>query len=168
MEDASLASRIIAYLIDGFILFLILFFSFMLFYSMFSPKIMIEMVREQASFDVRLPLMLYSNLVIVGYFTIFESSLIWNATPGKRLVNIEVYTEYGGVTLFRSFLRNITRVLWSLPCIGLLILGLNIILIADSDRRMGDMLAGTRVVIRGGSSTLRSYNESTFDPELMR
>ncbi|MFW6196875.1 MAG: RDD family protein [Thermoplasmatota archaeon] len=168
MEDASLVRRIIAYLVDGFILFLILFLSFMLFYSMFSPEIMIEMVQEQASFDVRLPLLLYSNLVIIGYFTIFESSLIWNATPGKRLVNIEVYTEYGGVTLFRSFLRNITRVLWSLPCIGLLILGLNIVLIADSDRRMGDMLANTRVVEKNGFSTVRSYNGSSFDPELMR
>ena len=167
MENASLISRIIAYLADGFILFIILFLSYMLFYSMLSPEIMIEMVRAQASFDVRLPLLIYSDAVIIGYFTVFESSAVWNATPGKRFVNIEVDADFSDVTLFRSFLRNITRVLWSIPCIGLIILGINILLIADKDRRIGDYIAGTRVVKKGVSS-IGSYNKSSYDQEFLR
>lgn len=159
MEKASLARRIIAYLVDAFILFILLFLSFILFYSMLSPEVMMEMVRDQASLNLRLPLLIYSNSIIVGYFTIFESSAVWNATPGKRAMNIEVVSEYRDVTFSKSFLRNITRILWSIPCIGLIILGINIILIADSDRRMGDWIADTDVVMK---SSRLGYSRSDY------
>lgn len=91
-----------------------------------------------------------------------------DATPEKKFVNIEVDAELRDVTFFKSFLRNITRVLWSIPCFGLIILGINILLISDKDRRIGDYIAGTRVVKKGNSS-IGSYKKSSYyDLEFLR
>ncbi|MGM0405257.1 MAG: RDD family protein [Thermoplasmatota archaeon] len=158
MEHASLASRIVAYLIDAVILVVILFSLFMLSFSMMSTDRAVQIVREQTELGLDLPLFLLSSIVIVGYFTIFESSNVWGATPGKRFVGIEVVYEYGDVTFFRSFLRNVTRILWSLPCIGLIIVLINVVLIADSKMRMGDILAGTNVVKKKSDLVYTSSN----------
>lgn len=158
MKNASLASRIMAYLIDAVILVVILFSLFMMFFSMMSTDRAVQIIREQTELGLDLPLFLLSSIVIVGYFTIFESSNVWGATPGKRFVDIEVVYEYGDVTLFRSFLRNVTRILWTLPCIGLLIVLINIVLIADSKIRIGDILAGTNVVKKESDRVYTSSN----------
>lgn len=158
MKNASLASRIMAYLIDAVILVVILFSLFMLSFSMMSTDRAVQIIREQTELGLDLPLFLLSSIVIVGYFTIFESSNVWGATPGKRFVDIEVVYEYGDVTLFRSFLRNVTRILWTLPCIGLLIVLINIVLIADSKIRIGDILAGTNVVKKESDRVYTSSN----------
>lgn len=146
MEHASLASRIVAYIIDTVVIIVVLFLLFMAFFSMISTDRAFQIIQEQAGLGLNFPLFLLSSVVIVGYFTIFESSKVWGATPGKKFVNIEVVYEYGEVTFYRSFLRNVTRILWSLPCIGLIIVLINIVMIADSKMRIGDILAGTNVV----------------------
>jgi len=167
MEHASLASRIVAYLIDAVVIVVIILLLYMVLFSIMSTDIAVQLIREQTEIGLNIPSFVLSSITTVGYFTIFESSKVWRATPGKRFVGIEVVYEYGEITFFKSFLRNLTRILWSLPCIGLIIVLINIVLIADSKMRIGDILAGTNVV-KKESKIVYNYSKSSFDKDLWR
>jgi len=94
-----------------------------------------------------------SAFIHLAYFTFLESEKGGGATIGKRVLDIKVVDEYGKkVDLVTSFIRNIVRWLWQIPCIGLIILIIDVVLIADSDQRIGDRLASTYVVKESGIS----------------
>lgn len=91
-----------------------------------------------------------------AYYTFWE--IAWNgATPGKRALDLRVVSVHGHpLRVGDSFLRNIVRVADWLPAgyaIGLLSMAID-----GKFRRLGDLLAGTMVVVeekRTAVATLR-------------
>ena len=89
------------------------------------------------------PLCLLFLVAMFLYFVILEG--LGGATVGKRLVGLGVVDVNGGrAGLIRSVIRNVLRVIDSLPTMGLV----GAVLIATrADRaRVGDLVAGTRVM----------------------
>ena len=98
------------------------------------------------------PLCLSFLVVMFLYFALLEG--LGGATVGKRLMGLRVVDVNGGrAGLSRSVIRNVLRVIDGLPTMGLV----GAVLIATrADRaRVGDLVAGTRVV-RTGSDRPRS------------
>ena len=90
-------------------------------------------------------LLLSMFAIFYGYFIFFET--IWNGqTPGKRFIKIRVVQDNGSpVTFLKVLIRNILRIIDSLPT-GYAI-GIISALISKKNQRLGDMAAGT-VIIR--------------------
>lgn len=83
-------------------------------------------------------------VVTWGYFIFFE--LVWNGqTPGKRAAGIRVLTTRGEpITLTHAFVRNLVRIVDSLPTSYML--GVAVMLATRRAQRLGDLAAGTMVV----------------------
>jgi len=153
VNNASLISRIIAYIIDSIILlvFTMVIILILVFLGILTLGLLTDIDFQFGLWMFRGFEILILGPIIYGlelvYFTIFESDEGWGATPGKKLLNIKVVDEYGNqISLGNSFVRNLLRLLWFIPCIGLIILLIDIVLIADSDQRIGDKVAMTDVV----------------------
>ena len=91
-----------------------------------------------------------------GYYTFWE--VIWNgSTPGKRALDLRVITMHGHpLRVGDSFLRNLLRAADWLPW-GY-VLGLLSMAVDSRFRRLGDLVAGTIVVVeekRTVASTIR-------------
>jgi uncharacterized RDD family membrane protein YckC len=89
------------------------------------------------------PLCLIFLLVIFAYFVLMEA--LAGGTIGKILMGLRIVGTGGDrVGLGKAFLRNILRVVDSLPVLSIL----GIVLIAGSPEkaRFGDRVAGTRVI----------------------
>ena len=98
------------------------------------------------------PLCLGFLLVMFLYFVLLEG--LGGATVGKRLMGLRVVDVDGGrAGLIRSVIRNVLRVIDSLPTMG--IVGAVLIATRADRARVGDLVAGTRVV-RMGSGRPRS------------
>ncbi|MEF8874589.1 MAG: RDD family protein [Candidatus Thermoplasmatota archaeon] len=105
---------------------------------------------------------LLSAFLTLGYFTYFESKSGGGATLAKRLLSIQVVDQRGrNVSIGKSFIRNIARLLWNIPCIGTLIMIVDVILIATKDQRIGDKLAKTYVVKEKNGSI---YKKTWYPP----
>jgi len=88
---------------------------------------------------------LVSFVFLWGYYIFFE--MIWNGqTPGKRLARLRVIRGDGGpIGLTESVIRNLIRLVDFLPLIyGL---GVVVMFVDGKARRLGDLAAGTMVVI---------------------
>ncbi len=107
-----------------------------------------------------------AGLVIVlflawwGYFVIFE--LVWNGqTPGKRLAGLRVLRENGQpVGVVASLARNLLRAVD-----GFLFLGIIVMFMDRSSRRLGDFAAGTMVVREPRRLSERAFTGITI-PEV--
>jgi len=85
------------------------------------------------------------GVVIIGYFIIFE--YFWSGlTPGKRYQEIRVIRRDGRpIALFNALVRNILRsvdILFEVYPIGLAVM-----FIDSRNRRLGDLAAGTLVIV---------------------
>jgi uncharacterized RDD family membrane protein YckC len=83
------------------------------------------------------------GIIQIIYFVILE--VYWGATLGKRILGMQVQLTKGGkVTIDKSFIRNISKILWPLVIIDWLIA----ILTPGPDKRQKftDRIAGTTVV----------------------
>ena len=83
-------------------------------------------------------------LLFWGYFALFEA--FWHGqTPGKRAMHLRVLKDAGRqITLFESLARNLLRVLDYLPSVY--VAGVITMLANKSNKRLGDLAAGTIVV----------------------
>ena len=89
------------------------------------------------------PLCLIFLVIIFIYFVTLEG--IYGATTGKWLLGIKVITGDGAVPgLWKSFLRNIFRVVDALPAFNLL--GVILIIRSPERTRLGDRVSQSRVV----------------------
>lgn len=89
------------------------------------------------------PLCVIFFFVIVAYYILVEAYLGW--TIGKRLLHLRVISIDGGRPgLKKSLIRNALRLVDGLPAFS--ILGVVLILVTKERTRLGDMVAGTRVV----------------------
>src|SRR5262249_4931348 len=79
-----------------------------------------------------------------GYFALFE--IVWNGqTPGKRLTGIRVIKDTGRpINAYESIARNVLRAIDFLP--GLYAIGVVVMMLDRSSRRLGDFVAGPIVV----------------------
>ena len=88
------------------------------------------------------PLCLTFLAVMFLYFVVLEA---WfGATVGKRIVRLRVTGCTGTMGLRRSLVRNVLRVVDSLPVLG--IMALVLISTSEERTRFGDRVAGTRVL----------------------
>jgi len=153
LDYADTVERIIAYLIDSILISIVL--------AVISLGTIFLGIISLGSLTGNGPWMMPVNIfgpLIIGitfvnflfqllYFTFFESENGGGSTIGKKIMNIKVVDGYGNkIDLKDSLIRNITRVLWHINCIGLLILILDLFLIHDREQRIGDRLANTFVV----------------------
>ncbi len=157
INPASTLRRIAAYIIDIIligliqgliigILFFMGFFSFQMFLQPSSPGF--------GSFfgGLQLAFTSLSAIIQLGYFTLMESEKFSGATLGKKLLSIKVVGENGKeVDIEPSFIRNLARLLWSIPCVGFIILIVDVILIHEDGQRIGDRIADTYVVKESAS-----------------
>lgn len=96
------------------------------------------------------PLCVIFFLVIVAYYILLEACLGW--TVGKRLLGLRVIAAAGGRPgLKKSLIRNALRVVDGLPAFS--ILGIILILVTKERTRLGDIVAGTRVILLSSRSS---------------
>lgn len=89
------------------------------------------------------PLCMIFLVVIFVYFVVLEGFL--GCTVGKRLLRRRVVRIDGGNPgLLRALLRNLLRLVDGLPVLS--ILGVVLIILSPENARVGDLVAGTRVV----------------------
>jgi uncharacterized RDD family membrane protein YckC len=150
-EFAGPGSRFSAYLLDFLysVLLMIALVLLMLFTSTNSVRAVIGLFRGEGSWmaswsNALLILMLFA--IHWGYYVFFEG--LWHgSTPGKRSLGIRVIRQDGLPIGFReAALRNLLRVADMLPPPCYILGGL----VAHFDRhgrRLGDMVAGTYVVV---------------------
>ena len=104
------------------------------------------------------PLCLSFLVVMFLYFVLLEG--LGGATVGKRLMRLRVVDVNGGrAGLIRSLIRNVLRVVDGLPTMGLV--GAILIAATPSRARVGDLVAGTRVV--RSRDQLRTERGRTID-----
>lgn len=81
----------------------------------------------------------------LGYWTVCER--LWGMTIGKRLFSIRVEGRDGGKLTWRqSAIRNVFRLLDAFPYLIPYLLGFIVARTNDERERIGDKVAGTRVV----------------------
>jgi uncharacterized RDD family membrane protein YckC len=87
-------------------------------------------------------------VLMYGYFATFEA--LWSGqTPGKRLIGLRVISTSGRpITTFDSILRNLLRIVDSIPVIYAV--GLVSVFLTARNQRLGDLAAGTVVVHEQG------------------
>ncbi len=101
------------------------------------------------------------EIITTGYFVAFE--YLWNgSTPGKLSQQIRVTRQNGqSITFFHALIRNLLR---SIDILGQIYpLGLVVMFIDSRNRRLGDLAAGTDVIIEPElevPSTLKHSSES--------
>ncbi|MCJ8006437.1 RDD family protein [Lederbergia wuyishanensis] len=142
-QIAGLGSRTSAFIIDQLILMA---------FNIAILIIFLIISFGQPDFLVFLDLHSYLIAIIIiglffinwGYFFAFEY-FSGGRTPGKRMMGIRVIQENGhSITLLSSFIRNLLRIIDSLP--SGYFLGILMIFFHSKHKRIGDLVAGTIVV----------------------
>ncbi|MEB3355851.1 MAG: RDD family protein [Synechococcales bacterium] len=152
---AGIGNRAFALLID-YPLWFITWAGFLVLWSFVSSEVVNLVVRVTGNADtVELWLAAIALLVLfvlyVGYFILFET--LWQGqTPGKRLAKIRVIRADGRpVGLTQATLRALLRPLDDFPFLG--IVGGLLIFFSKREQRLGDLLAGTLVIIEEQPAT---------------
>ncbi|MBI5570166.1 MAG: RDD family protein [Desulfomonile tiedjei] len=176
-QIAGIGTRLLAYLVDrlfqlGCVLSLIFVFSAIVF-AVRQTTAIVDFAEglwhSLGQWLVALLILCYA-VVTIGYFVLFE--YFWaGSTPGKRSQHIRVIRKDGRtLTFFDSAVRNLLRfvdILGDVYPLGLVVMFVDI-----HNRRLGDLAAGTLVVLEQEaeqpelSETLDPSRAS--DPELRR
>jgi len=149
-ELAGLGSRFCAYLIDSALISLLIVAAVVGMFFMPSGLYFFRAASKArshwlASWNFAL-LIFFVFLIMWGYYVLFEG-LRRGTTPGKRKMGIRVVRDDGLPIGFReAALRNLVRAADMLPPPASLLGGLAMLL-DPKGRRLGDMLAGTLVVV---------------------
>jgi uncharacterized RDD family membrane protein YckC len=94
------------------------------------------------------PLCVAFLVVIIVYFVVLEG--LAGATVGKMLVRVRIVgTDGKRITMTQSLVRNVLRVVDSLPALNLV--GIVLILVSPEKARFGDRVAKTRVIRAGAA-----------------
>jgi hypothetical protein len=103
-------------------------------------------------------------LLNTGYFVLTEMYM-GGQTPGKRILGLRVLQENGQSATFLSIIiRNLFRILDLLP--AFYFLGVLVMLFSSKDKRIGDMVAGTIVIIEQGRERLK--RKKTIDKTIAK
>ncbi|MBS4194229.1 RDD family protein [Lederbergia citri] len=142
-QIAGLGSRTAAYIIDQLILmaFNIAIVIIFLIISIGQPDLLFFLDLHSYLIAIIIIGIFFINW---GYFFAFEY-FSGGTTPGKRMMGIRVIQENGhSITLLSSFIRNLLRIIDSLPA-GYF-LGIMMIFFHSKHKRIGDLVAGSIVV----------------------
>jgi uncharacterized RDD family membrane protein YckC len=142
-QSAGLGSRTAAFIIDQLILMtvniLIVLGLFLFLYDLDRLFFMTEFL----SFPIAITIIILF-ILNWGYFFFLEY-FSGGKTLGKRIIGIRVIQENGhSITLLSSFIRNLLRIIDSLPANYLI--GILMIFFHAKNKRIGDLVAGTIVV----------------------
>jgi uncharacterized RDD family membrane protein YckC len=150
-ELAGLGSRFCAYLIDGLVIMLliVLIVVVMVLLGMAQASLFRELLTQTSdwvtSWNMAL-LLVFVFLIYWGYYVLLEG-LKRGSTPGKKCLGIRVVREDGlPIGLREAALRNLVRAADMLPPPCYLLGGL-VMQFDRHGRRLGDMVAGTLVVV---------------------
>ena len=137
MEYAGFSRRLVAAIIDGFILYAVT-FAISLPFGLSVTGVPVDAMRANA-----IPALI-SVAVYWSYFALMESSAK-QATPGKLAISLKVTDEDGGrITLGRATGRYVGKYVSSI----ILLLGFVMAAFTARKRALHDILAGTLVVVR--------------------
>lgn len=136
LTDAGFIRRITAFLIDSILLFLFILFLLSYFFEYFS--VMKLLSGWAFSFSIFMIFFFYQIILLI-------SESVWSGkTPGKFMLNICVKKADGkDAEFFQVLTRNLLRCTYFIPPVFILP---DLISFIASGKRLGDLLAGTRVV----------------------
>lgn len=139
---AGLGSRTAAFIIDQLILMVVNILIIVAFFFFMYGTADI-MLLEMSSLPLAITIIVIF-LINWGYFFVFEF-FSGGKTIGKKMIGIRVIQDNGhSLTLLSSFIRNLLRIIDSLP--ANYFLGLIMIFFHSKHKRIGDLVAGTIVV----------------------
>ncbi|WP_312115087.1 RDD family protein [Brevibacillus reuszeri] len=147
-QTAGVGSRATAQLIDMVLLFLVNITVFILFsIAFFGNNNLFFLETENYALAIAL---LFIFVLNFGYYLFLEA--FWGGqTVGKRLLGIRVIRDNGQpITFLSSTIRNLFRIIDMLPT-GYF-LGAMVSLFHPRDKRIGDLVAGTIVVMESGQT----------------
>ncbi|MBM7655605.1 RDD family protein [Neobacillus cucumis] len=140
---AGLGSRAAAYMIDRVLLLLVNIIIIVVLFFVYDGMDSLPFFLRDSSVPIAIAVI---GLFIInwGYFFFFEF-FSGGKTLGKRMVGIRVIQDNGhSITLLSSFIRNLVRMIDSLPTAYFL--GIILIFFHPKHKRLGDLVAGTIVV----------------------
>ncbi|MFD0698256.1 RDD family protein [Paenibacillus sp. GCM10027628] len=150
-QTAGLGSRTLAHLIDTLILLIVnglLLLSAVGVSRLYAGK----WLPGVADYMIAILIILFIILNL-GYFVCTEA-FMGGQTPGKRVIGLRVLQNNGqSATLLSIIIRNLFRLLDVLP--SSYFLGAVVMLFSPRDKRIGDMVAGTIVVIEARSERMK-------------
>jgi len=164
IQHAGLLKRFVALIIDGILLFMVqagvgLVFdvSVMSMGTSTSPNL------ASAAYLGYLGLTIVIGL---GYFIVLEGKK--QQTIGKMAMKIIVVKEdLTPIDMRESLIRNGLRILYQIPCLGLLIYIIDAVLIAQDDQRIGDRVAHTFVIDKDFFEYVSSSGGMPVQPPMM-
>ena len=138
---AGIGSRAWAFLIDYLVLTTTLILVVIAWVFIFSQLVISEILDSAFGLWIWAIAFLTVFTIYTGYFVFFET--LWQGqTPGKRMAKIRVIRDDGRlVGLQQSVLRALLR-----PVDEFFFIGAFLIILAKSEKRLGDMVAGTIVI----------------------
>lgn len=158
---AGIGTRFLAWLVDkmvqlgGIAVIVIMISSIFFFmeYTLPAAALVTKYVKMTGPWILALAVLVL-GIIMSGYFILFE--YFWSgSTPGKRSMNVRVVRKDGRpITLFDSAVRNILRVVDILFMVYPI--GLVVMFIDSKNRRLGDLAAGTLVIVEN------SHNPALF------
>jgi len=141
-QIAGLGSRAAAFILDQLLLMVVNILTLVVLYFVLDG-----ISSMPFSIDSSLPFGITIIILFIvngGYFFVFEF-FSGGRTLGKKLVGLRVIQENGhSITLLSSFIRNLMRIIDSLPTAYFL--GIIMIFFHSKHKRLGDLVAGTIVV----------------------
>ena len=144
ISHAGLGKRFIAFLVDWILLFIV---QVALAIGVFGISIW-GASGSMTDYELTAMELAYSAVsmgISLGYYIILEAKT--QQTLGKMLLGIIVIKEdFTPAGTRESLIRNGLRILYQIPCIGIIIYIVDAVLILDDEQRIGDRVAGTFVV----------------------
>jgi len=141
LSYAGLGSRFLALLIDGLLLSAVFFPTTRIVKGVWIMSSADHLWRD--GWFITDPLCMIFLLVILIYFVVLEGT--FGQTVGKWFLGLQVVRlDAGNPGLPRALLRNLLRLVDALPVFS--ILGVVLIIVSPEKARVGDLVAGTRVV----------------------
>ena len=158
-EVAGIGSRFLAALIDSIMILIIESVTYVTLLLIVTSLLNINLADEDRVLSAWLVAMfgLVGFGLLWGYYIFFE--LVWNGqSPGKRALRLRVIKSDGRpIALTEAIIRNIVRLVDFLPFSYAI--GVTSMFIDGQARRLGDMAAGTLVVIDRETVTLASLKQ---------
>lgn len=149
---AGIGTRILAWSVDKMVqlagiavlVFLVSSLFFFMEYTLPAADLLTKLLKKARPWMLAVAVILL-GILMSGYFILFE--YFWSgSSPGKRTMNVRVIRKDGRpITLFDSAVRNILRVVDVLFMVYPI--GLAVMFIDSKNRRLGDLAAGTLVIL---------------------
>lgn len=159
---AGLGSRAASFIIDQILLGLVNLAIIVLLIFIMKGMSSLPALLENSTVPIAITIILIF-VINYGYFFAFEY-FSGGRTLGKKLVGIRVIQDNGhSITLLSSFIRNLLRLIDSLPTAYFL--GIIMVFFHSKHKRLGDLVAGT-IVVHERKAKKRKKKPSGIEKEI--